>query len=53
MCRARCKVIAFIITIAFAICVSTPAAALRFGPGTILGLAGLPFHIITHGMRGT
>jgi len=52
MCRARCKVIAFIITVAFAICFSAPAAALRFGPGTILGLAGLPFHIITHGMRG-
>ena len=52
MCRARDKVFAFIITIAFAICLSTPAAALRLGPGTILGLAGLPFHIMTHGMRG-
>src|SRR6516162_10370407 len=52
MCRARRKVIAFIITVAFAICFSAPAAALRFGPGTIFGLAALPFHIITHGMRG-
>ena len=52
MCRARCKVIAFVITVALAICLSTPAAALRFGLGTVLGLAALPFHIITHGTHG-
>lgn len=51
MCRARCKVIAFPLTIALVVCLSTPAAA-RWGPGAILGLAALPFHIITHGLRG-
>lgn len=51
MCRARCKVIAFTLTIALVVCLSTPAAA-RWGPGAILGLAALPFHIITHGLRG-
>jgi hypothetical protein len=51
MCRAKCKVIAFILPVALVVCLSTPAAA-RWGPGAILGLAALPFHIITHGMRG-
>jgi hypothetical protein len=51
MCLARCKLIAFVATVALALFFATPAAALRLGPA-ILGLAALPLHIITHGAHG-
>jgi len=57
MRRARskliaCKLIAFVATVALPLFFAGPAAALRFGPAAILGLAALPFHIITHGAHG-
>jgi hypothetical protein len=51
MRRARFKIIVFVTTLAaVTVILATPAAALRFGPRAIIGLAALPLHMLGHGV---
>jgi len=54
MRRVRFKIMVFVTTLAaVTVILAPPAAALRFGPRAILGLAALPFHMLGHdGVRG-